>query len=580
MSAFVRHFAALVAVLLLTISSGEAYTYRLVGGRPNYDYLGNLVGYYTYADARAVVTPPIAFSIYTDSGSTVSLYDSTNATFSSLTFGILSRPVGSTTVTGTSPVNATSGNSFVLSDIIFDYQGKYNVWFNASLRNGDKFVFNQTFNVNRQPDLVALTRFPSGNNGSVLVPSPEIQMTDLLGNSVASRDVVAGFLITEAPPGGVNVGTKWYSANTAGAVVLNAIKVNLPGTYSYRIVANLTDGTQLFSTEYQVVVAKAPPTRIVIQNSPTGIAGFLLYSQPIFRTFDSVGPVQDDRTNVTLSISYNAPSFVYEGESTSATLFGNLSVAQVDYSYTFFDLYMDKPGTYEIAVTVYMNGNAILISSFGLSIEAPPTYLIQGTMQINAIGVIQIYGSTPATTGIYLKIADNEACTGTSSAIVPFPAANGTSAYRTFNIVPYIFGNNLYLCMTIAQQNYYTVLVQYYLPSFNEQYPKVLTFSAADVSTCNAITGTDAALYKAAGWTDIERGRQYGCKLTPPVSGTVAPCTCDTIYACDSYSKDIFEPPGLDIGRCVCCETWVLGVAGSITALFLLGVVFVIYMYV
>eukprot|EP00658_Telonema_sp_P-2_P008626 TRINITY_DN13261_c0_g1_i1.p1 TRINITY_DN13261_c0_g1~~TRINITY_DN13261_c0_g1_i1.p1 ORF type:complete len:196 (-),score=46.49 TRINITY_DN13261_c0_g1_i1:356-943(-) len=152
---------------------------------------------------------------------------------------------------------------------------------------------------------------------------------------------------------------------------------------------------------------------------------------------------------------------------------------------------------------------------------------------------------------------------------------------RSVNIVPYIFGDNsLYMCMTIEQQDYYTVLVQYYLPSFSEQYPKVLTFSASDVSSCNPISGTEAALYKAAGWTDIERDRQYGCKLTPPVSGTIAPCTCDIIYSCDTYKRDFFQPPGLDIGRCVCCTTWVMAVASAVTAGFLLLIVWIIYKFV
>ena len=41
-----------------------------------------------------------------------------------------------------------------------------------------------------------------------------------------------------------------------------------------------------------------------------------------------------------------------------------------------------------------------------------------------------------------------------------------------------------------------------------------------------------------------------------------------------------FNPPMLDIGQCVCCETWVLAVAGTVCAIFFSLVIAVIFCYV
>jgi hypothetical protein len=138
----------------------------------------------------------------------------------------------------------------------------------------------------------------------------------------------------------------------------------------------------------------------------------------------------------------------------------------------------------------------------------------------------------------------------------------------------------MYLCISVPSQTAYIPLLTYYLPAFNEPFPLDYTFSIVGVASCVKISPTDAYLYAKAGWTDVEVGRAYGCHLVPPVIGTISPCTCPVGLTCQSYAQDVFTPPGLDIGRCVCCQPWVLAIAGILGSAFYLGLLYLVYAYV
>ena len=81
-------------------------------------------------------------------------------------------------------------------------------------------------------------------------------------------------------------------------------------------------------------------------------------------------------------------------------------------------------------------------------------------------------------------------------------------------------------------------------------------------------------------WDSAAQNRRYGCALTPPVAGTIPACACPRPLTCDTMTHERFTPPMLNIGQCVCCETWVLVVAGCVAGLFFSFIIAIIVMYV
>eukprot|EP00743_Colponemidia_sp_Colp-15_P018062 GILK01022511.1.p1 GENE.GILK01022511.1~~GILK01022511.1.p1 ORF type:complete len:320 (-),score=3.69 GILK01022511.1:54-1013(-) len=317
--------------------------------------------------------------------------------------------------------------------------------------------------------------------------------------------------------------------------------------------------------------------------SPYGISQFLLFAQPKFQIYDQAGIVQDPRTNMTLRIASNNPSFFYENQLSYATLMGTTSVLPVNYAYTFTDIWLDMPGGYTIEAVLMLDGEEFLTFSFSVTVDSPPTYLISSNLQINSIGNITIYGTRPvlaAAAPMYFAISQSSTCSSIDSSVVLWNETNPSLRERSISIVPYVFGANLYFCMKTGNQPYFSKLIQNYLQRFAEAFPYVDSFPANDVSECAELGGIMAAMYHSVGWTDAKEGRRYGCRLIPPVAGTIAPCDCPSTLRCTSYSSSVFRPPGLDIGQCVCCTGWVMGVAGAAAGISILAVLVTIYLYV
>jgi hypothetical protein len=134
--------------------------------------------------------------------------------------------------------------------------------------------------------------------------------------------------------------------------------------------------------------------------------------------------------------------------------------------------------------------------------------------------------------------------------------------------------------MKVPSQDAFGPLVQRYLPQYDELYPLQMTFNVLGVTTCEPLTASQAAAYNQAGWETAAAFRRYGCSLRPPVAGTIPACSCPSILTCMEMRHEKFTPPNLDIGQCVCCTTWVMAVAGCITALFFAFLLYVIYEYV
>ena len=614
LTGIMRHL--LIALLLIALvsigASAQSYTAKLVGGREDRNRFGDLLNYYIYAEERAIVSPFPAYELYRNGQffpiyeplvvpthkEKKAFYPNSSLTYtrsvsrsitgqhrrdSTLQWSILSRPEGSQVVTGTNPIIAEKDNKFTFRDWVFDFNGRYNVLFEARLWNGDYMRFNRSITVDPQPSHVRLTSAPEGYNGTALSPMPTVQLVNLIEQKIKTSTAIITFVIISGPPGGENTGAAVYSTNKDGACELNRVILSLPGTYVYQIEAKLTSGDVLRTAQFSLVVEKALPTRIELVTSPYGISQFLLFSQPKFRVYDQKGIVHDDRTNITLIIGSNSPSFSYENQMSHATLMGTTSVLPSSYDYTFTDLWLDMPGSYGIEAILFLDGFEHMSLSFYVTVDSPPTFLIPTPLQVNSIGNVTIYGNYPkvrvALPTYFAMSSDSDCKTVDSSVLLWNESFPSNIAERSVQIVPYAQGT-MHMCMKTATQNHFTKLIQMYQQRYTEAFPYVDRFSVADVSECKAIGGMLAAMYASVGWRDVVEGRRYGCKLSPPVAGTIAPCTCPATLRCATYTHKLFTPPNLDIGQCVCCTEWVLGLAGTAASLALVAVLAIIYFYV
>lgn len=615
------HYVVLYVALFLLPSSDAAierspYTARLVAGKENRNVFGDLLNYYIFAEAGAVVTPVPQWEIFLRNqkqtirealpakvaaprrermkangdtatiSETITVEDSSSSTLhaarnSYLTWRTLSQPIGSPPVRGTKSVAANADSRFVLRDWVFPLPGRYNMLMNATLYWGASVRFNLTVNVDHQPGRIVMTQYPAGYNGSFLTTVPQAQLEDLLGSPARVSSPIVTFKVLSGPAGYVVRGTASTHPDATGKVQLSNVVLSEPGLYVVFLLAELTDNTTIQTSTFSLTVQRALPTSIVTLVPSSGVTRAVFFTTPTYRIRDQVGFSRDTRVNITVSLGLNNPSIVYQGQDTIAVLSGVTSRVQSGFDFTFPGLAINLPGNYELVATLYLDGESFLQVKHGVVMADLPTFTIPAALEVNTISIIVLLGAQPTRQPLYLKMSNEVACESSASDVATWPAEpNTVITSRNVSFVPFVSGKGKYLCIGIPSQTAFIPLLKLYEPAFNEPYPLDFTFEITGVSTCKTLTNTEEYLYRTAGWLTAQADRSYGCNLEPPVSGTIAPCDCFFILACSTFTDGSFTPPGLDIGMCVCCKGWVLALACASTAAFFTGLMYVIFKHV
>lgn len=604
---------ALVTLLLVCDAQLRNWVPVLTAGKPLVDKIGKKTTYHWYAEERAVVTPTPVLEIQDLKGNKLFLHDVFPALpkareskkfaangrtltrtktvvdpnwetptarvvrYSRLQWWVASKPAGAGDVAGQKIVEATEAHQFILPGMKFPLSGYYNVRFNVSRYNGGNWMWNQTIYVDKQPQKMTFESVPQGYNGTALDPAPEITLRDFVDNPIYTSTPLVTLVAMSVPDGATVAGSLQKRA-TLGSASFKDIIVSLPGTYAFRFDALLSDGSTLRTIPFLVNVKKAIPVEIVLVQPPNAVTRFIMLQNPVYRIRDARGFVDDARCNLSVALGFNEPSVRYVGLSSLGKLWGTTKLGQTNYSFTFTDLMIDLPGTYEIEATLTLDGEVILTRVDRFQVADLPTWEVT-SLTVNTIGNVEFFGLRPNSDLVRVKLSSDDQCITDASDRVTWTREGPFVVARNISFVPYKEGI-VYFCMQLQSQKTYVPLLQRYLPSFNELFPLVYTFTITDVASCRPLDAIETILYQRAGWDTAQENRRYGCNLKPPASGTIPPCTCPAILACQEFRHKSFQPPNLNIGRCVCCKPWVMGVAGSCTALFLLGLLFVIYQWV
>ena len=611
---------AMVALLLLAAAPGAAIRFqaRLVNGKPRIGIDGNFLGYYIFAEERAVITPTPEFEIWdlvTNSRRVLAAppfvavganpptprnntaLDTRTHTqsrskslarlrYSSLRWTLRKAPLGALNLKGPRSwiSNGPVKHTFSLDKWVFQSAGEYSVGFNASFYNGGHFQFNWTVHVNRQPAFLANGPSPFGYNGTRLSIAPQGHVQSILGLPVATSTVNVSLEFQAYPAGATWSGVFSMFTSNAGVASFNDVTVTQPGAYTYRLLARLSDGSTIAAPSVQVNVERALPTVITRLASGDGIARFHMYEVLKFVINDVLGRDYDPRLNMTMRLGTNTPTFYYEGLDTVAGLLGQASVKQSavvpGYTFEFPGMSIDLPGTFEIVAAIALPDGSTLERRFVSTIRETPTFEVPSPLSQNKLGVLTIFGPRPKYADMLLMLSDREDCTNQQSDMIVWPRERNTfQTSRNFSIVPWLAGA-MYVCLKVPSQPTFGPLIQHYLPQFDEAYPLIKALRVGGVAECAALTSLEAARYRSLGWDSAEGLRRYGCALAPPVSGTIAPCGCPSHLSCGELRHATFTPPNLNIGACQCCAGWIMAVASVIIASVFAGILYIVYAYV
>lgn len=568
-----------------------------------------------FGEERAPILPGLEFEVRNRVGDvrealcgTVGIPEQTKC--STLSWYPVSMPERAGGVKGkNTAIVANAGNRFVFPDLIFPEKGVYNILFNISMFNGIKFKYNRTFVVNPQPSqlVMALCKptgkkddgvqdlCPAGFNGTALNPFPRAQLRGPNDDAIRTQTPIVRLTVVGGNSTPV-IGELTARPNAFGVIQFPRVVPLLPGRVTFKMEAQLSCPRadppisndpcflETVPSLFVVDVKKALPSQIVALREVVGVARFLFAVQPLYTLVDAKGPTLDPRVNMSISLGFNQPSVQYDSGTEEfgvlATLSGKTFAKQNDdYTFVFNDLSINLPGSYDIMARLYYDGELLLTHAQRVTIEDPPTFEVS-VIKVNSISTLTLYGRRPKTSPIWVRLSSDADCASFASTSVRWAEeSNPYQIARNVSMVPFAAGDKIYVCMQLPVQPKPVKLLQHYLARFDENFPVEYTLSIIDVPTCQALSPLDALRYRAAGWTTAEERRQYGCALTPPAAGTIPPCTCSLIHVCDEFRHSSFQPPGLNIGRCVCCREWVLAIAATVTAVFLSLVLFVIYQW-
>jgi len=577
---------------------------------PRYDDFGALQDYSVFAEERASMNPPPVFELFhifsktkvvlvelpptprprlksdgrTTQTPTLRAVVGPTATLpiarrSVLRFFVRHGPFGHLGARGPAFWEADDQSRFVLRHWIFDSAGSFDVLFNVSLLDGTTLKFNRTIHVLRQADQIAHGVTPQGYNGSRWFPPISGSLRTFVGDPVPSSTAVVSLDLQSVPAGARVSGTLALRTSAAGSVAFSDFLVSIPGVYTYRLVATRSDGVRLYTSSNRIVVERALAERINIVRGISGIARFRFFSPPQFTISDSAGLSHDPRSNMSLVIVDNQPDFAYEGFEPFAHVLGTDTVHPVRFQYVFDEASIDLPGRYVVEARLALPIGGYIATSLQVRIFDPPVFEVPEPITVNSIGTLTLYGQRPRIVGaVTLRLATDQECVNVASDTVIIPT--GATFPYNISIVPFTATETMHVCMAIPSQPSYGALMLRYEQQFDELFPVQYSFPVADLGTCLPLSDIVAAQYRVAGWETAEAGRRYGCRLTPPVAGTVPPCACPSSLTCETLRHPSFTPPNVDIGQCVCCEPGRMAGASLATTAVSLIIVAVILRYV
>lgn len=410
-----------------------------------------------------------------------------------------------------------------------------------------------------------------GSNGSSLVPGPKFILADRNGDQVGSLASVATLTIVKGPPGSRLTGSlKRVGVPESGVLIFDNIAVNLPGSYDLGIVVALPDGTSFTSELIALVIRQAYPTRLVSLSKPRGAMLLVFPSVPAFGLFDELGPAADPGARITLRITLDRPSIVYTTRKANPSrILGETTVPIHHHSFVFSNFSMDTPGVHQITATVLTSHQESFSSTVTVVCNPLPTFLPAAKVDliVNSPSYFTLFGSLPTPNATaHLKLHKLESCQPQSDDLsmnVPWPGT-GIAA-----LIPHSAADVAFLCLSIRGTKEWVSMMRHYVQKFDEAFPISKTFRIAPVGQCSPLEPSEAIAYREEGWGTAEANRRYGCRLDPPVVGTVPPCSCPIQLRCESFRHPSFTPGNLDIGRCMCCAPWVLTTAWVLCAIFI-----------
>ena len=223
------------------------------------------------------------------------------------------------------------------------------------------------------PSLITFSVQPTG--GQVFqtwAAAPTIQLCDLLGNPTTVSGVVVTISIVTTTPGtpaGAVLSGTLSQVSVLGKASFPDLSINMPGIYALNVSATgyaTTSSSQFYVSNYPMSFTTQPSN---------GVSQQVWASEPVIQLYDGQGNV-DTTSGVLVTLQIQSGT-------AGATLGGTISQVTVLGVASFYDLIIDKSGTYVLSASA--PGYATTLSTnFAIS-PGPPVSLAFNTQPTNLI---------------------------------------------------------------------------------------------------------------------------------------------------------------------------------------------------
>jgi hypothetical protein len=406
-----------------TLTSATSTTFSITPGTPSKVVI-------TTQPASTVSTATMAAVVAQIQDAAGNLVTSSSA---SVTIAILNNAGGTGTLTGTTPVTASSGVA-TFSNLSIDKAG---VGYTLTVGSSGLVSANSSpFNITAAgASKLAFSVQPVTTASAASIPAISVQLQDPSGNPVSTSGVVVGVAIgTNGGPGGVLSGTVSQSTNASGVASFAGLNINKAGT-GYTLVASSNPLASVTSNAFDITPAAAAKVVISTQPVTSASAATITVAAQIQDAQNNV--VTTSGTSVSIAIANNPSGGVLSGTSPRTTTSGVV---------TFNDLSINKVGSgYTLLVTAgsfTVTTNAFDITPGAankLAFTTQPTSTAS-TAAINSPGgvVVQVQDAagnlvTTSTAQVTITIAVGTG-TGTLSGSVPTNAIGGVATFTALSI--------------------------------------------------------------------------------------------------------------------------------------------------
>ena len=299
------------------------------------------------AIAGAALSPSVTVKVEDKFGNVVT------SDGSKVTIAVSSGP--STTISGTSAVNASSGVA-TFAALKFNTAGSYTVKAtDGKLASPASAAF--VISPGDASQLVVGKVPASAVSGAVIAPAITVSVEDQFGNIVAA-DTSSVTMAIATGTGATNAvlsGTATAAA-VKGIATFNTLSIDLAGSGGTAYQLKATDASLTSDTSDAFSITPGAAAKLVFKKGPTGVkAGVTISPAITVQVEDKAGNiVTGDKSKITLNVntpSRTPPPKTGKGKGVSAdgglpTLGGTITVATVDGIATFSDLSLTVAGAY------------------------------------------------------------------------------------------------------------------------------------------------------------------------------------------------------------------------------------------